>query len=326
MSSRLQPLPAEGLSQSATGRFTRRVTLEDAIGVGRGPRHEQTALLARAFENQHEVLERYYGSWAPVAVALIVVDGREKLEFAAAPDVEMQQEVEELLFRAYGLWRQVHLTFVAGRDRALLAHMIYGVIAGLFKELDRAAAVGQADCARIAYLQEAHGRAERYFGRAAQRRAQLRYLGGMTGGLTVIAAIGFLLTLGLALLPEVREQAPMFLASLIAGGGGAVLSVLYGMTSGNLKLHTLFASAESTLGPLVAAGALRPLLGALSGIVVYVLLMSGMLPLAVPDGAAGTNFVIALAIIAGFSERWARGVLAGTEERIQGAGKKAPSA
>jgi hypothetical protein len=40
-------------------------------------------------------------------------------------------------------------------------------------------------------------------------------------------------------------------------------------------------------------------------------------PLKVPDGAAGTHFFIALAIVAGFSERWARGVLTGTEERIQ---------
>jgi hypothetical protein len=144
----------------------------------------------------------------------------------------------------------------------------------------------------------------------------------MTGGLTVIGALGFLLALGLSMLPDVHEQAPMFLASLIAGAAGAVISVLFGMTSGNLKLHTLFASAESTLGPLVAAGALRPLLGALSGTVIYVLLESGLVPLDVPDGAAGTNFVIALAIMAGFSERWARGVLAGTEERIQGAGSK----
>ena len=83
----------------------------------------------------------------------------------------------------------------------------------------------------------------------------------------------------------------MFLASLIAGGAGAVLSVLYGMTSGNLKLHTLFASAESSLGPLVAAGALRPLLGALSGTVVYVLLQSGLVPLEDPGrrGRARTS-------------------------------------
>ena len=42
----------------------------------------------------------------------------------------------------------------------------------------------------------------------------------------------------------------------------------------------------------------------------------------------GTHFYIAIAIVAGFSERWARGVLAGTEERIHGAGaaKPGPSA
>jgi hypothetical protein len=56
-----------------------------------------------------------------------------------------------------------------------------------------------------------------------------------------------------------------------------------------------------------------------------VLLQSGLVPLDVPDGAAGTHFYIALAIVAGFSERWARGVLAGTEQRIQ-ASTGAPAA
>jgi hypothetical protein len=315
MSSLLQPVP------TASERFVRAVTLDDALGVSQGPRHEQTALLTRAFEAQHEVLEHYYGSWVAVAVALVREDGRERIELAVAPDVELEQNVEELLFRAYSFYRQVDLTLTTGRDRALLVHMAYGVIAGIFKELDRAAALKTTECTRMAYLEEACGRAERYFSRAAQRRAQLRYLAGVTGGLAVIAAIGALLGLGLTTLPDVHDEAPLFIASLIAGGAGALLSVLYGMTSGNLRLHTLFANAESGLGPLVAAGALRPLLGALSGTVLYVLLESGLVPLKVPDGSAGTHFVIALAIVAGFSERWARGVLAGTEERIQGAGK-----
>src|SRR3954469_25089654 len=112
MSVRLQPVsPTE---EAKPGRFTRRVTLEDAIGVGQGPRQEQTALLTRAFENQHEVLERYYGAWAPVAVALIRIDGREKIEFAAAADVELGQDFEELLFKAIGLYRQVDQTFEFG--------------------------------------------------------------------------------------------------------------------------------------------------------------------------------------------------------------------
>jgi hypothetical protein len=310
------------------GRFRRALSLEDAFGVGSGPQAERAALLVQAFESEHMVLERYYGSWIAVAVALVREDGRERLEIACAPDVHLEQSVEELLFRAYALYRQVDLTFEAGRDRALCLRMLYGVISGLFKELDRNAAThaeGQpVECARVEYLDAALDRADGYFRRAAQRRAQLRYLVGVIGGLTVIAGVGFLLAIGLAMLPDLQDQSGMYLASLIAGGVGALLSVLYGMTSGNLRLHTLFANAESGRGPLVAAGALRPLLGALSGTVIYVLLQSGLVPLKVPDGAAGTHFFIALAIVAGFSERWARGVLAGTEERIQSASPPKP--
>jgi hypothetical protein len=300
-------------------RFRRTVTLEDAIGVGSGPLTERTAMLVRAFETQNDVLERYYGSWIAVAVALVNDRGRERLEISAAPDVHLEQDVEELLFRAISLYRQVDLTFVTGRDRALCLRMLYGVISGLFKELDRNAANhAEGEVTRIEYLTAALDRADGYFRRAAQRRAQMRYLGGVIGGLSVIAGVGFLLSLGLSMLPDLQDQSGMYLASLIAGGMGALLSVLYGMTSGNLRLHTLFANAESGRGPLVAAGALRPLLGALSGTVVYVLLQSGFVPLKVPEGAAATHFFIAIAIVAGFSERWARGVLAGTEERVAG--------
>ena len=305
-------------------RFRRTVSLEDAIGVGSGPQTERTALLVRAFETQNDVLERYYGSWIAVAVALVSERGRERLELSVAPDVRLEQDVEELLYR------QVDLTFESGRDRALCLRMLYGVIAGMFKELDRNAAThaegAPVESTRVEYLVAALNRAEGYFRRAAQRRAQSRYLAGVIGGLTVIAGVGFLLALGLSMLPDLQDQSGMYLASLIAGGMGALLSVLYGMTSGNLRLHTLFANAESSRGPLVAAGALRPLVGALSGTVVYVLLQSGFIPLKVPDGAAGTHFFIAIAIVAGFSERWARGVLAGTEERVQGATSAKPDA
>src|SRR3954463_14559945 len=260
MSSRVHPVPAVDADPDPSGKRFRRVSLEDAMGTANGPRAERTALRVRAFENQHEVLERYYGSRIAVAVALIrdsADPSRERLEYVCAPDVHLEQNVEELLFRAYTLYGQVHLTFESGRDRALCLHMVYGVIAGVFKELDRAAApqVDEAlECTRIAYLEAACGRAEGYFRRAAQRRAQLRYLAGMVGGLLVIAFVGFLLALGLATLPDINDQAPLFLASLVAGGAGALLSVLYGMTSGNLRLHTLFANGEAGIGPPVAAG------------------------------------------------------------------------
>ena len=75
MSTRMQQLPPPefdaGIAESPPATPARRVSLEDAIGVGTGPRTERTALLVRAFETQHDVLERYYGSWIAVAVALV---------------------------------------------------------------------------------------------------------------------------------------------------------------------------------------------------------------------------------------------------------------
>jgi len=135
---------------------TRTVSLEEAIGLA--TRDERTALLRRNFETQHEVYEHYYGSRIAVAVALVrdpVNPERAKLEVVCAPDVELEQSLEELLFRACALYRQVHLTFEDGRDRAICLQMLYGVIAGLFKELDRGAATQQPQTAGIAYLVEA---------------------------------------------------------------------------------------------------------------------------------------------------------------------------
>ncbi len=160
------------------------VSLEEAIGLG--ARDERSALLRRAFETQHTVLEHYYGSRIAAAVALVQDPAdprREKLQFVCAPDVHLEQNVEELLFRAATLYGQVHLTFETGRDRAICLQMVYGVISGLFKELDRAEATHESERAGYAYLEKACERAETYFRRAAQRRAQSRYLAGMLGGL-----------------------------------------------------------------------------------------------------------------------------------------------
>src|ERR671924_442765 len=106
LSQDFQAAPAD---RPARQRF-RRVSLADAIGVGSGPRAERTALLVRAYETQHEVLESYYGSWIGVAVALVRDGQRERLEIAVSPEVQLEQTVEELLFRAYTLYRQVDLT------------------------------------------------------------------------------------------------------------------------------------------------------------------------------------------------------------------------
>src|SRR4051812_9122720 len=50
MSPRLESVPS--IPAAPTGRFTRRVTLEDALGVDHGPLHAQTVALTQAFETR----------------------------------------------------------------------------------------------------------------------------------------------------------------------------------------------------------------------------------------------------------------------------------
>src|SRR3954466_16293307 len=113
---------------------TRTVSRTQAIGLG--ARDERTPVIRRAFETQHEVREHYYGSRLALAVALVqdpASPRRQRLEVVCAPEVHLEQVIEELLFRAVTLAGQVHLTFETGRDRALCLQMVYGVIAGIFK-------------------------------------------------------------------------------------------------------------------------------------------------------------------------------------------------
>jgi hypothetical protein len=127
---------------------------------------------------REDVIEHYEGTCIDVSVVLYrdEREGRDRLQFSAAPHIRMPQDMEELLFRAQTLSRQIHVTFSSGRDRTLCLQMVYGVIAGIFRELDRDAAQRAGDdgkCIRMDYLATACERAEDYFTRASQRRAQL---------------------------------------------------------------------------------------------------------------------------------------------------------
>ena len=61
---------------------------------------------------------------------------------------------------------------------------------------------------------------------------------------------------------------------------------------------------------LAILGAVRPFIGAVSGLIVFALDRSELLPLKPPDGAdADLYYYAAIAFFAGFSERWAQSTL-----------------
>jgi hypothetical protein len=98
------------------------------------------------------------------------------------------------------------------------------------------------------------------------------------------------------------------LATPLAGGAGAVVSVMMRMTRDQLTLNY-----ESGLPTIRLLGVIRPLLGALFGGAIYLLLAGGLISISgAPKNPTDLiYFYTGIAFIAGFSERWAQDVVTG---------------
>jgi hypothetical protein len=152
-------------------------------------------------------------------------------------------------------------------------------------------------------------RAEALLDTAGQRQAQLSYTRGMLVG---ALALGF----G-CLLTGIAFYATGTLArdgvALLAGGLGAVVSVLQRMTSGTLRLD-----AHAGTGMLFRFGALRPWIGAILGMVVFALFAGGLLPAISVAPDEELAFYAAVGFLAGFNERFAQDMIANSGSRVTG--------
>ncbi len=157
-------------------------------------------------------------------------------------------------------------------------------------------------------------RIEDYYFRAGEKRAKMRYVQGMVGLGIVFLFLNALATAGILALfgaldlesAAVRE----FYASAAAGGAGAVVSALMRMSShGGFVIDHEMTKLEVTL-----VGAYRPLIGSVSGIVVYFLMKTPLIPL--EETALTLPLFVVVAFLAGFSERWTRMVLSGAMRTV----------
>jgi hypothetical protein len=91
-----------------------------------------------------------------------------------------------------------------------------------------------------------------------------------------------------------------------AGAAGAVVSVMQRMGSA----EGLVKNYRVPPATLRLFGMLRPLIGGFVGTAFHVLVLAGLIPLTLPaDRATALYFVIGVAFLAGFSERWAKDLL-----------------
>jgi hypothetical protein len=138
---------------------------------------------------------------------------------------------------------------------------------------------------------------EQYVDRMAIRVAVRFYLFGLPAGVLLLCP----LVAVVQLLPLDGQVKLHLMLSVVAGGIGAITSVMFRVTRGQ-KL-----SIDTGQGGLVtwASGLFRPFIGGVFGAALYVLVFSGLLPLQVPNHNVA-HFYAGLAFLAGFSERWAQ--------------------
>jgi hypothetical protein len=143
------------------------------------------------------------------------------------------------------------------------------------------------------------GHVDEYVERSELQTAVRYYLLGLPLGIVPLAAV---------LIPfigrgeSLNSDPNRVLITAAAGAVGAIASVMFRITKGqNLQVNV----GEGAVVTLVG-GAFRPLIGAVFGVALYVLVQGGLLPLKDSGGGSTLMFYIGLAFLAGFSERWAQ--------------------
>jgi hypothetical protein len=186
-------------------------------------------------------------------------------------------------------------------------------------ERDREQAKRREEKARLADLRGGMVRElrniEGYYLQAGQKRARLRYVEGMLVlGIVAIAIVAVLTGAILdifGLLDLESAGVRRFYACMTAGAVGAIVSVLTRM-GGSRGGFTI----DHELGSfgVMLLGSFRPLIGAVSGVILSFLVQTDLVP--IDKGALSLEFYVVVAFLAGFSERWTQVILEGAMRTI----------
>ncbi|HET7044857.1 MAG TPA: hypothetical protein VFI37_08415 [Gaiellaceae bacterium] len=284
-----------------------------------------TAALA-GFERREGTLEGTYWCSDVASAAAVTVRGRvrcrRRFHRATAWAARPEQRISALLNECDELGVRV-AEVLRGTSQRIAIGLVLRVAGNLLALVDERTAHPEREQLTAAAKLEAANltEAQEYYRRAARRQAQLVYVFGML--------VGVLLLMGLvlAILAVVHWTADVRWIPHDAKADQPSLSTLYLCAiSGALGANVSVASridenafkVDFELGrfTIAALGALRPLLGAVFGIALCAALASGLLDLfKVPDQDLTQQlyFFLVIAFLAGFSERWTKGILVGIE-------------
>ena len=239
-----------------------------------------------------------------------------RIRYEGETSAGVQPDFEAALWRARAMERESGL-LLFGTARKVLVEMLFSVSCYLLGVLDSVLGKNPAldDDGRekldkaIATACKELDRLDKFARRAARTGSLRLYLLGLPFGAGALALVTFIADQmrveGLS--PDVAR------ICLVAGGIGAVVSVMIRISRGNSV------RIDSQQGHLVTilAGSFRPLIGAVFGLALYVLIEGGLVPLAFPeDSSSHDMFFAGIAFLAGFSERWAQDTIVQSVPRV----------
>jgi hypothetical protein len=278
----------------------------------RGKLIEALPQMLQAFEREHGAIVRSHLTGTMAAACLterdeLVVSIGQRAQDGPDNLIALLRRCERV---GYTAWHRLH-TY----DRRSCQLQLWNVVEDALRRLDGHRAGSESQQARralddsVARLEKRVDAAEDFMLRCAARRTQARYLKGMLlGALAIGVALAAVLVL-LVATDHLTDVAAELLLVALAGSVGALFSVLARMTSGSLQtnLPTLDHDMKNTDLRLIAA--LRPLVGLVTALALYVLVEGGIMPIDMgDDDAKHTALVTGFAFIVGFSERLAQDV------------------
>jgi hypothetical protein len=273
-----------------------------------------------------ELLHAYWATQRPSAIALTVKPSHGLTAFVSDHDALIrlhrvtdwlvrERRVADLLHHCDTLAIKVS-EVLRGTPERIAMQWLYAVESHLLGFVERSK--GRATEEEIAGVVKSQAREliqiEKYYTRAGEKAGRLVYFWGMMVGVGVSALLllgiaGALWATGWFEQPHTREVETFFV-SFIAGGVGAIVSVLMRMSSNRFRVD--FEVGRATIRRL---GSFRPFIGAVFGMALYFLFVSGIPRTTLPENKSTTFFFFGiLGFLAGFNERWTN-VLFGKAER-----------
>lgn len=277
------------------------------------------------FEARYGAITREF--WCENVIACAVLT--EKDAFFWSKSLQIPVEVEELLYECDRQQIEVkqflNLPSLA-QERSVAIRSLMDVVTSVLAILESGEILANPDDddaeRRLAHLRRRLKHIESSHERSSQRVAQIYYFRGMVLGVLPVYAVGAALFL-VATMQGSSFALKTLALSIASGATGAIVSVLARTTGGNVWLDQRVGWSQ-----LRRLGAFRPVIGAVFGAAIYVLVAGGLIPALRPPEAAEAGFFFSgLAFLAGFSERWAQDMLSlarrtGTPQEAAGVRKE----